>query len=332
MNQKHLKHISQYFDLGTPIQAPTRVHGGLLHIMWCLDTNKGSYAIKQLSKDINLKNARVIKNYELSEQIASSFMAQNIPAVCALSQSDRHLLIIDGCGYLVYPWVNAKALDEDEINEGQALIIASLIAKMHLINLHLAGIGEPEFDIHDNKHITNLIKQSTQMQLPFADILNSKSSIILEINESYLGSIEILKKQTVIGHGDLDPKNVLWLDNKEPLLIDWESARKLNPTYEIVNAALDWSGVTTDLKINLFHKMLKSYSESGGLIEKLTVEAAFYGVMGNWINWTVYNINRAINQPDLEQKNIGIEQVMQVLPAILRIKTLMPELISEITS
>ncbi|WPY00716.1 Putative aminoglycoside phosphotransferase C-terminal domain protein [Candidatus Trichorickettsia mobilis] len=125
---------------------------------------------------------------------------------------------------------------------------------------------------------------------------------------------------------------MLWTDKKQPLLIDWESARKLNPTYEIVNAALDWSGVTTNLKINLFHKMLKSYSESGGLIEKCMVEAAFYGVMGNWINWTVYNINRAINQTDLEQKNIEIEQVMQVLPTILRVKTLMPELISEIIS
>ena len=35
---------------------------------------------------------------------------------------------------------------------------------------------------------------------------------------------------------------------------------------------------------------------------------------------------------ELEQKNIGIEQVMQVLPTILRVKTLMPELISEIAS
>ena len=82
----------------------------------------------------------------------------------------------------------------------------------------------------------------------------------------------------------------------------------------------------------IWFKRLKSYSKSGGLIENITVEAAFYGVMENWINWMVYNINRALNQTDLEQKNIGIEQVMQVLPTILRVKTLMPELISEIAS
>ena len=79
----------------------------------------------------------------------------------------------------------------------------------------------------------------------------------------------------------------------------------------------------------IWFKRLESYSKSGGLIENIIVEAAFYGVMENWINWMVYNINRALNQIDLEQKNIGIEQVMQVLPTILRVKTLMPELISD---
>lgn len=334
INHDHLKHLSQHFNLGQPVKLPERVYGGLLHIMWRLDTNKGSYAIKQLSKDIDLKNEQVIKNYEMSEQIASHFIAQGIPGVCAISQSQsqKHLFIVDGAGYLVYPWVNAKALGRDEINEDQALIIARLLAKMHLMNLYIEGIGEPEFGVHDSKYLTDLIKQSTQMQLSFAEILNSNRFTLLEINEDYLGSIEILKKHTVISHGDLDQKNVLWTDKKQPLLIDWESARELNPTYEIVNAALDWSGVTTDLNINLFHEMLKSYAEAGGLIEKQTIKAAFYGVIGNWINWMVYNINRAITQEDPEQKNIGVEQVGQVLPIILRVKTLMSALINETTS
>ena len=93
MNQTHLKHISQHFDLGQQVQPPERVHGGLLHIMWRLDTDKGSYAIKQLSKDIDLKNERVIKNYELSEKIASRFSALGIPAVPAIENTGQYLFI-----------------------------------------------------------------------------------------------------------------------------------------------------------------------------------------------------------------------------------------------
>ena len=112
-------------------------------------------------------------------------------------------------------------------------------------------------------------------------------------------------------------------------MIDWESARRLNPTYEIVNAALDWAGITTDFNITLFHKLILTYQQAGGLITNNAMEMSFYGVMGNWINWMMYNINRAITSQDPEQKTIGVEQVNQVLLTILRIKNIMPELMKQ---
>ncbi len=56
MNPNSLNQIVLHFNLGDPLQPLVRVYGGLLHKMWRLDTNKGSYAIKQLSKAIDLKN------------------------------------------------------------------------------------------------------------------------------------------------------------------------------------------------------------------------------------------------------------------------------------
>ena len=69
--------------------------------MWRLNTNKASFAIKQLSKDIVLTDERVIKNYELSERIASHFVALGVPAVSAIEKSDKYLFIINGTGFLV---------------------------------------------------------------------------------------------------------------------------------------------------------------------------------------------------------------------------------------
>lgn len=330
MNTEHLNLICKQMELGSLLKPAKRVYGGLIHTMWRIDTDKGCYAIKQLSKDVDLKNDEVVKNYELSEQIASRFVSQGIPVVSAIYKADKYLLIIDGVGYLVYPWVDAKALSRDEIVQDQALIIAGIVAKMHLMNLQVEEISEPECDFHDNDYIVDLINLAIQNQLPFSSILKDNLLTILEINENYVSSIEILKSHTVVGHGDLDQKNVLWTDKSDPLLIDWESARKLNPTYEMINVALDWSGVTTDLDTKLFHMMIKSYVESGGSLDKNMIKAAFYGVMGNWINWMIYNINRVITKEDHEQKAIGVEQVMQVLPTILRVKTFMPELINEI--
>lgn len=65
------------FELGIPIGKPETIHGGLLHTMWCITTEKATYAIKQLSPNIDLQNKAIVKNYNLTEEIASRFSAQS---------------------------------------------------------------------------------------------------------------------------------------------------------------------------------------------------------------------------------------------------------------
>lgn len=331
MHHKHLSVLIDHFNLGQVKYKPQRVEGGLLHSMWRLDTMTGSYAVKQLSKKIDLKNKNTIKNYELTEHIAFIFVNQGIPAVFAISKNDKHLLIVDNTGYLLYPWVNAKALDKNAVNQACAIKIAHILAKMHDINLNINEIEKAEFDIHDNQTIIDLIDLSKKKNASFYFGLLESLKDILEINHNYHKSISILKKHMVISHGDLDQKNVLWDEANNFFLIDWESARRLNPTYEIINAALDWSGINNKFNKSIFITIIQGYQEAGRVIEKKQVEAAFCGVLGNWINWMVYNIERAITSEDLEQKNIGVEQVNQTLATILRIKDLTSELIIEIS-
>lgn len=115
----------------------------------------------------------------------------------------------------------------------------------------------------------------------------------------------LLKKELVVSHGDLDQKNVLWDKDENPILIDWECARKLNPTHEIVSACLDWSGITSNFDASLFMQMIKSYVRAGGRLDKDLLHAAFNGVLGNWINWMDFNIERACDGKDSLQKNLG---------------------------
>lgn len=100
--------------------------------------------------------------------------------------------------------------------------------------------------------------------------------------------------------------------------MDWESARKLNPTYEIVNAGLDWRGITGEFNQNLFKSIIDAHQHAGGIIDNVSFEASFYGVLGNWINWPVYNIECSCSHNMSEQRIMGIEQVLQVLPTINR--------------
>lgn len=326
MNSNQVEAICEHFDLGAILKQPKRVYGGLLHMMWRFDNETGAYAVKQLSNDINLNNKCIIENYNLTEKIASRFIQKGIPAICAIERSDQYLLVVGGVGFLVYPWVVAKTLDKDAISEPQALQIPLILAHIHDINLNVPEILTPQFDIHTNDHIVALVKKANEYQCPFYELLNDNLSTLLEANTVYHQAIEILKKHFVVSHGDLDQKNVLWDEENNPLLIDWESARKLNPTYEIVNAGLDWSGITSEFNQNLFKKMIEAYQHAGGIIDNVSFEASFYGVLGNWINWLVYNIERSCGTS--EQRVLSIEQVLQVLPTITRLKALIPKLIT----
>jgi thiamine kinase-like enzyme len=226
---------------------------------------------------------------------------------------------INDIGYLVYPWINGKA--NNIVSERHCLKIVEILAKMHRIDLQILEISKPVFDMHSDDKITQLTIKAIDSSCPFALTLKEMLPDLLIANNAFKKAIPILEKEVVVSHGDLDQKNVLW-DGENPIIIDWECARKLNPTYEIINAALDWAGVTANFNELLFKKMMDAYKQSGGIIDKASLEASFYGVLGNWINWMVYNIERSCNDANNEQKIMGIEQVTAVLLTIQRINNL----------
>lgn len=331
MNHNHLCRLIQHFNLGAPKQVPERIYGGLLHIMWRLDTTKGAYAIKQLSKDINLTDARVINQYELSECTAARFMARGIPAICAIEQFGKYLFVIDKTGYLVYPWVDATALDQHAVSEHHALKIAVILAKMHRLNLDEPRITQPEFYTHTAENILELFDRAESFDCPFFADLRKNQNNILAANEAYQNAIPMLKTNIIVSHGDLDQKNVLWDIDNHPTLIDWESACKINPTYDIINTAFYWSGITSSFNKTLFFKMLDTYQKAGGVINKDQVISAIYGTF-SWIGWLVYNIDRACVLDDPEHSAIGIEQVNQTLTTILQLHRVIPGVIKSIKS
>ena len=323
LNQSHpvLEALVENLNFGELLSSPTQVHGGLLHTMWRIEVPKGIYAVKQISKDIRL-TPRVIKAYELSEQIAARFKEHGIPAVNALTFNRKHLIKIEDTGFLIYPWVNATSLDKDTVFEIKATKIAAMLAKMHRLNLQIPECEPSEFDVHSSQKIIALIDKASKEQCDFAPLLAEQKKWLIECNEKYQQAIVALSSMSVISHGDCDQKNVLWDIDNNPILIDWESARRLNPSYEIVNAALDWSGITTQqFNKALFQSMIKTYVQEGGKFKTQDLTAPVYGVFGNWINWMVYNIERACDSDSQEQRKMGADQVTQVIQTLLTLES-----------
>lgn len=327
MKNKQLLELCKAFGLGTSTAAPSRVYGGLLHHMWKVQTDTGRYAVKQLSSHINWRDEGIHNNYELTEKIAERFAKQGIPAIVALQAQGKHLLEIEDRYFLVYPWVDAKSLDSTVISESHALKIVQVLAKIHQINLAVPRLETPHSGPYTTEQLLTTLNKAEEFHCPFAADLRTYQQELIAMKDAYVRSIEPLQQHTVITHGDLDQKNVLWDEHNQPILIDWEAATFVNPIYDLINTALNWSGIITEqFDQALFIKMIETYRQAGGVLDPSLLSTALDGAYG-WIQWMVYNIERACVLGESEQKTTGIEQVNQTLATLLRLHKAAPDLL-----
>ncbi len=327
MNTDHLRCLCSHHGLGAPTSAPTKVTGGFHHKMWRIETERGTYAVKQLSPDVDLSDEDTVKGYNVSEAIAETFASVGIAAVVALKAADDYLTIVGGHGYLVYPWCDYTALPIGHADTRHGLEIARLLARMHGADIHVAGIKETELEAFPVERVDELVHEAAECHPLCATALSNHRQRLGEIVALHNKAIVELNKELVIGHGDLDQKNILWDHRDRPVLIDWECAGKLNPTYEIIQAALDWSGAASELRPGLFRRMLETYQDTGGELEVDAMEASLDYIAGESLIFLLYRIGLSLEDADSTQEEIEAEQIDLVIASVLRLKQLAPELL-----
>ncbi len=319
MNQEDLKEVCRYMSLGLSEDPPEPVFGGLIHKMWRANTEKGLFAIKELSSLINFDDHTRRALQGTQGRVARSFKKAGIPAIAALSQDGHSLIELQSGRYLCYPWINGKTLTIKDVKESHLIKMAAVLAKIHQISLGLFGRQKPKYDVMSNSDLVSLFEATSATILPYAAALKAHKEILLKINDHYTESIAVLQKTGVMSHSDLDPKNVLWDAAGNPHLIDWEAVRPMNTTHDVVSLALDWSGLAV-CSINLwaFERILETYKASGGNFDTELLEHALFAVMGNSINWLAFNIKRSIGSAvgQVEQK-MAISQVADTIKSIL---------------
>lgn len=161
MNKNHLLLLCSEFELGSPVGESIRIYGSRGgSLMWKVNIENSTYAIKQLSPAIDLRNEKIVRKYEISEEIAHQFSKQGIPAVYALSTAGKRLMLVEDTGYLVYPWIDGHILNQNEGSDLHAIKIAEILQKLHRINLNIPEVTLAHFDIHSNEKIIEIISKA----------------------------------------------------------------------------------------------------------------------------------------------------------------------------
>ena len=319
-NPEHIAQLSRLFELGAFRGTISPVHGGFHHSMWRLETQSGCFAVKQLADDMDMNDAATVAQINATEVTACEFSRHGIPALFSLHVERQHLQLLDAVGYLVYPWTSARACHRNGIEERHAVVVASTLAHMHHSDITVPELQDvPSFPVTAER-VTDLVQLARQRNVRYSHILEDRLEDILQIVALHAPALERLAGHQVISHGDLDHKNILWDESGEPILIDWESARRLNPTYELLLEALDWGGITANFDARPFTTILRAYVDAGGVLVEDMIPAASDAIQGAWVSWLLYNVGRAVGLKDTHQRAIGSSQIDLVLSALLRME------------
>jgi hypothetical protein len=328
-NPEHLQSLCERLALGRPEEPLAPVAGGFHHRMWRLRTGEGKFAIKQLAPDAPLAPGPV-NRIELAESAARAFASRGLPAVCALRGATGYLQQIGETGYLVYPWVEACARRSRDIRPRDAVQVAQLLARMHSAGVSIDGLAAPAPAPADEERLGLILQQARRCNVRHAALLEEYRPAFAAILAAHRASAHRLDRDLVVSHGDLDHKNILWDARGAPRLIDWESARRLHPTYELLLEALEWSGLTHHLESARSLHMLAAYRDAGGRIDIDAFRPAMDCILADWLSWLLYNLGRATELEDAGQRALGVAQVELTLPTLLRLHRLAPGLLQRL--
>jgi len=317
--------IVNELELGFTIVSAERVTGGYMHKMYRLETNIGKYAVKLLNPVI-MKRPDVFKNYEIAECLENKLQANNIPIIPALIFNGKKMQCISNQYFYVFDWVDGKALTSQEIEQKHCEIIGEVLAKIHKIEQKNEIFKRNEININWDSYI----EIATDKCHEIVGLLRDNRELLYKSQDEGNAALKNIPNITVISNGDMDSKNVLWVDGK-PKIIDLECLNCGNPYMELFQLALCWSGYEhCQINYEQLIAFLKSYIQVFG---KFIVDwKDLYSSNFGRLEWLEYSVKRAlmIECENEEERQLGIGQVIETMAHIIYYDLIRDELLSKL--
>lgn len=312
----NIENFCKEYNLGT-VKNITKLTGGLMHKMFKVETNECDYAIKVLNPEV-MKKEGAYDSFVTSETISNLAKENGIPVSSALSINGSYLTKFDDQYYMVYDFINGKVLNDDEITVEHCKKIGKILSQLHTLPYQDLGLVNKRVNYSRLYDWESYTKNSNFDNMSYKNnyLKNYKkyNSLLKRANERFNESNIAVS----LCHNDMDPRNVLWVNNN-PVIIDWESSGLSNPYREMIEDALCWSGfLSNNFDEEKFTALISEYIKVNKLEHKR------YGVIcGNLVGrlgWLKYNIERSlgISSNDLEERKLAEKEVNKTIDEINR--------------
>ena len=305
--------LTEKLELGKIIEPPTQVKGGLTHRMFKFSTDKGRFIAKLLNPNI-MKRPTAMDNFNRADSYEEILKQNNIKAIYSLIFNNKKMQEIDGQYFYVYEWYDGKSLKDREITKYHCEQMGKVLSRIHNIDLVNKEFSDKEKNI-DFKYYIDLCKEKESQ---IYELLHDKLDILNDSIKKGNEAIKKLPNYFSICHNDMDPKNVMWLNN-DYRIIDLECLGYYNPYLELYELALCWSGYEKcDINFDLFKTFFKSYFENTILDKNVDWESIYYANNGR-LEWLEFNIKRSlmIDCDTKEEQEIGLKEVEETIDHVV---------------
>ena len=279
-----------------------RVHGGFANRVYRLDTDQGSFAVKEL----NLVDRRWTYRVEDVFRFERAAFAAGIPMPEPISASHHTL---------VHRWVEGEKLPEAPVSAEFAFEIGEILARIHALDIPWSQVPVEDPVPRDWPELAARAAATGQ---PWADELASHVETFLEIAR-FVDTCE-RPGPVVLTHGDIQPWNLLTRERR-PVVLDWELSGMLDLSGELGSTALSIAKGCgfDDIKPSIFRSVLDGYVAGDGTLPP-SGPSWFVFMIGGWLGHTRWNILRCLagveagTGPDLPLSHEAVRNGVRGLP------------------
>jgi aminoglycoside phosphotransferase (APT) family kinase protein len=292
--------------LGTPTGPMVRVHGGFANRMYRLDTDRGSFAVKEL----NVVDRRWAYRVEDVFRFERAAFAAGVPMPEPVSAGED---------ILVHRWVEGEKVPEAPVPPAFAFEIGEILARIHALDVGwtCAGTSTP-VEEPASRDWPELAARAVTTEQPWADDLASHVETFLAIAEL----VDTCERPgpVVLTHRDVQPWNLLAREGR-PVILDWELSGMLDLSGELGSTALSIAKGPgfDDIEPAVFRAVLDGYVAGGGALPP-PGPSWFVFMLGGWLGHTRWNILRCLagveagTGPDLALSHESVRAGLRGLP------------------
>jgi len=318
--------LCESLKLGEVSSAPHAITGGLLHRMFAVETTKGKYAIKALNPQI-MARPTAMRNYIRSENIAN-IASNRVPALPVKIIKDKAIHEIDNQFYLIFEWIDGCSLKSHKIGKIHCEKMGSIVARIHTTDFTSIEKDNDHYNVTYETDWNSYLNKGEEFHPVWTKVLQENIDQLYMWSGKAKRSASLMSSDDkVIGHGDLEPKNVMWRDDN-PIIIDWESAGYVHPMHDLVETAIYWS-VDDSGRVDQekFLAFIRGYQKHFGPLKADWKMILDHGYLSK-LEWLEYNLKRSlwIECTDEKEHQLGTLEVIGTLKTIKQYEAMASEL------